>query len=85
MPPKPDEPIAPPGGGDPGLPDMELFDRTLGAWRAVGALFSGAPVEIRDPARFVDPASGTILLRLTNERQDSIGFQLSVQLEGEMR
>ena len=84
-PPKADEPVVPPGGGGQGLPVIHLFDRTLGAWRAVDPLFAGAPVEIRDPARFVDPASGTILLRLTNERQDSIGFQLSLQLEGEMR
>jgi hypothetical protein len=81
--PAPDEPIAPPV--DAGLPSIEVFDRDVGAWRAVPDLASGRVVEIRDPARFVDPASGTVLLRLVNERQDAAGLQLAVQLEGEMR
>jgi hypothetical protein len=66
-----------------GLPRFELFDRGAGAWREV-ALVAGKIVEIRAPGRFVDPASGTILLRLTNDRQDAVGFQLAIQLEGEM-
>lgn len=81
--PAPDEPIAPPF--DPGLPAIEVFDRDAGAWRAIPDLASGKIIEIRSPARFVDPASGTVLLRLVNERQDSVGLQLAVQLEGEMR
>jgi hypothetical protein len=81
--PVPDEPIVPPD--EVGLPAIELFDVDAGAWRRIPDLASGAVVEIRDPARFVDAASGTVLLRLTNERQDGVGLQLSVQLEGEMR
>ena len=76
---------APAPGGDLGLPAIELFDREAGTWKTVLDVVSGAVVEIRDPGRFVDPASGTILLRLTNERQDAFGLQLAVQLEGEMR
>jgi hypothetical protein len=82
--PAPDEPIAPPPV-DPGLPSIEIFDLDAGAWRAVPDVVSGKVVELRDPARFVDPASGTVLLRLTNERQEPVGLQLAVQLEGEMR
>ena len=82
--PAPDEPIAPPGG-EAGLPTIELFDIEAGAWRLVPDLASGKVVEIRDPARFVDAGSGTVLLRLTNEREEVIGLQLAVQLEGEMR
>jgi hypothetical protein len=81
----PDQPAPPPDQVDPNLPGIELFDRSGGAWRPVRDVVSGTTIEIRDPARFVDPASGTVLLRLTNERQDTIGFQLAVQLEGEMR
>jgi hypothetical protein len=79
----PDAPA--PVAGDPNLPILELFDREAGAWRRVDGLVSGRVTEIRDPARFVDAASGTVLVRLTNERQDAIGFQLAVQLEGVMR
>ncbi len=81
------DPVAPvpAPGGDLGLPAIELFDREAGTWKTVPDVVSGAVVEIRDPGRFVDPASGTVLLRLTNERQDAFGLQLAVQLEGEMR
>ncbi len=81
--PAPDEPIAPPD--EAGLPTIELFDVEAGAWRLVPDLASGSVVEIRDPARFVDTASGTVLLRLANEGQDGVGLQLAVQLEGEIR
>lgn len=81
--PAPDEPIAPPAAPD--LPTIELFDRDAGAWRAVPDVASGRIVEVRDPIRFVDPASGTVLVRLVNDRQEAVGLQLAIQLEGEMR
>jgi hypothetical protein len=80
----PANPAPPPGAGDPNLPRLELFDRDAGAWREVPGLASGKVLEIRAPGRFVDPASGTILVRLSNDRQDAINLQLSVQLEGTM-
>jgi hypothetical protein len=67
------------------LPRLELFDRDAGAWREVRDLVSGTVVEIRQPGRFVDPASGTVLVRLTNDRQEAVGLQLALQLEGEIR
>ena len=73
------EPIA------PTLPTIELLDRPTGTWRTVDGLVSGRAVDIADPARFVDAASGTILLRLSYDRPESIGFQLAIQLEGEIR
>jgi len=81
---KPVQPPTPPGAGDPNLPRLELFDRDAGAWREVADLVSGKVLEIRGPGRFVDPASGTILLRLSNDRQDAVSLQLAVQLEGTM-
>jgi hypothetical protein len=80
----PGKPVPAPAAGDQNLPRLELFDRDAGAWREVPGLVSGRVVEIRGPARFVDPASGTILLRLSNDRQDAVNLQLSVQLEGTM-
>jgi hypothetical protein len=81
--PAPDEPIVPPD--EAGLPTIELFDIEAGAWRRIPDLASGIVVEIRDPARFVDAASGTVLVRLANDRQDAVGLQLAVQLEGDVR
>jgi hypothetical protein len=84
VPTKPDEPVPAPIGGDPNVPGIELFDRAAGAWRPVEGLVSGGSVEIKNPAHFVDPSSGTVLVRLTNDRQDAVSFQLALQLEGEM-
>ena len=67
------------------LPRLELFDRDAAGWREVRDLVSGVVVEIRQPGRFVDPASGTVLVRLTNEGQEAVGLQLALQLEGEIR
>lgn len=74
----------PPVAGDASLPRLELFDRDAGAWREVLGLASGKALEIRGPGRFVDPASGTILVRLVNDRVDAVNLQLAVQLEGTM-
>jgi len=82
----PAEPVKPiPGAGDASLPRLELFDREARAWREVPGLASGTILEIRGPGRFVDPAAGTILVRLSNERQDAVNLQLSIQLEGTVR
>jgi hypothetical protein len=78
---QPPKPILPPEAT--GLPRFELFDREAGAWREV-TLANGKTVDVRGPARFVDPASGTILVRISNDRQDAVGLQLALQLEGRM-
>ncbi len=81
----PDEPVKPAIPPDAAkLPRLELFDRDAGAWREVLDLRPGNVLEIRGPGRFVDPASGTILVRLSNDRQDAVSLQLIVQLEGTM-
>ena len=68
-----------------GLPAVEVWDLQAGAWRHVPNPTPGVPFSLRDPARYVDPGSGTLLLRFTNDRQDGIGFQLAVQIEGTVR
>ncbi len=78
------QPAPLPVAGEAGLPRLELFDRDAGAWREVPGLASGRVLEISSPGRFVDPASGTILLRLSNDRQDAVSLQLAVQLEGKI-
>jgi hypothetical protein len=80
---EPTKPAVPPDAA--GLPRLELFDRDAGAWREVPGLASGKVLEVQGPGRFVDPASGTILVRLSNDRQDAVSLQLAVQLEGTMK
>jgi hypothetical protein len=78
---EPPKPILPPEAM--GLPRFELLDREAGAWREI-TLVNGKIVDVRGPARFVDPASGTVLVRLTSDRADAVGLQLALQLEGRM-
>jgi hypothetical protein len=68
-----------------GLPVVEVWDLQAGAWRRVPDPTPGVPFSLRDPGRFVDPGSGTLLLRFTNDGQDGKGFQLAVQIEGTVR
>jgi hypothetical protein len=46
---------------------------------------SGQTYELADPAKYVDPSTGTIQVRFVNDRQDSVGLTFSVSLEGTIR
>jgi hypothetical protein len=77
-------PVVPPPDWS-GLPAVEVLDVDSGTWRRLPDPISGTAISIRNPARFVDPASGTLQLRFVNDRADGVGFQLAVQLEGVVR
>jgi hypothetical protein len=64
------------------IPIVELFDRATGQWMRFPHITAGSAMEIADPQRWVDPASGTVLVRVRSDRPDGVGFQLQVQLEG---
>lgn len=70
-----------------GVPELELFDRSGdGRWVRLPALAQGAAYAIEEPARFVDPATGQVLVRFVNEQQDSgVGFQFAVAMRGVVR
>ena len=86
------DPIASPSPSDPGgsggnfdgAPNIELFDRTTGGWVRLPHI-SGQAVAVNEPARYVDPTTGTVLVRLSNERADGVGFQFFVRIEGNVR
>jgi hypothetical protein len=85
------DPIGSPAPGDPGpgqafdgAPDIELFDRTTGSWVRLPHI-SGQAVAVNEPARYVDPTTGTVLVRLSNSRADGVGFQFFVRIEGNVR
>ena len=43
----------------------------------------GSAYSIQDPERYVDPASGQVLIRFVNEmRENSVGFQFQVAISG---
>src|SRR5262245_7732470 len=72
-----------PNGFD-GLPDTEVLDRTTGTWMRLPHLNGGATYGLKDPAKYVDPSTGTIQLRFVNNRQDAVGMSFNVVLQGEV-
>ncbi len=92
---KPVEPLAeiPVACGEPGgaacaaapfdgLPEVELYDLTNATWKRLPHLEGGTRYAIKDPARYVDPATGTALFRFVNDRNDGTSFALDVAISG---
>ena len=78
------EPSSDPNAAFDGLPETEVLDRTTGDWLRLPHLNGGTTYELKDPARYVDPATGTIQIRFVNDRVDSVGMSFSVALEGKV-
>jgi hypothetical protein len=66
-----------------GLAEVELFDIDTGAWTRLPHFQAGAQYAIDSPARYVDPTSGTVLVRFVNEVGDS-GFSVDVSITGDV-
>jgi hypothetical protein len=71
--------------GFDGLPEVELFDLTQSAWVRLPHLESGSRFAVAEPARYVDPASGQVLVRFVNDRNESVSFSLDVAITGNLR
>jgi len=67
-----------------GLPETEVLDRTTGEWLRLPHLNGGNVYELKEPTRYVDPATGTIQIRFVNDRVDSVGISFNVALEGKV-
>jgi hypothetical protein len=87
--PAPDEPPCDPNTEDcfgrQGLPDVAVRDQTDGSWRALPRLSANTLYELADPARYLDPATGTLLVRFANDRQEGATFTFQVRIEGQIR
>lgn len=68
-----------------GLPEVEVFDVAGQAWKRLPHLSPGPRYSLADPARYVDPSSGTLLVRYVNDRQDNVGFSVDVSITGTVR
>lgn len=66
------------------LPEVEVFDRTgEGAWRRLPRLDAEASYTLSDPARYVDPTTGQVLVRFVNDNPESgAGFTFQLALVG---
>jgi hypothetical protein len=84
-------PSVPPACPDPptdacrafdGMPDIELFDLQSRTWRRLPHLAQSQRVSVAEPARFVDAASGTVLVRYVNDHQEPVAAAPDVTITG---
>ncbi len=68
-----------------GIPETELFDLTTSTWVRLPHLTPGPRYSIAEPARYVDPTSGTVLIRFVNDQSDGVGFSATVAIRGTVR
>ena len=45
---------------------------------------SGLRYAIDEPAHYVDPTTGTVLVRFINDASDSVGFSLDLSITGDI-
>ena len=66
------------------MPEIEVFDRTGdGAWLRLPRLTADAGYTLANPSRYVDPATGQMLIRFINESPElTTGFGFNLALEG---
>jgi len=66
-----------------GIPEIDVFDVRAGAWVRLPHVGQGGSYKLKDPARFVDPATGAVLFRFVNDSADQgVGFQFQVAISG---
>ncbi|MEO7664158.1 MAG: hypothetical protein ABIV26_03465 [Candidatus Limnocylindrales bacterium] len=67
-----------------GIPELEIFDRTgSGSWIRFPHPGQGSAYSIEHPERYIDPATGQVLVRFINDSQDSgVGFQFQLSISG---
>lgn len=67
-----------------GLAEVEVFDIEAGAWMRLPHLRNGTRYAVESPARYVDPTSGTVLVRFVNEVNDGVGFAVDLSISGDV-
>ncbi len=67
-----------------GLAELEVFDLEAATWRRFPHLGQGARFAIAEPARYVDSATGTVLIRLVNDSNETVGFSLDLSITGDV-
>jgi hypothetical protein len=68
-----------------GLPEVDLLDRVTDGWVRLPRLGQGKVYEVNEPDRYVDPATGSVLIRFTADRPEGATFSVQVRIEGEVQ
>jgi hypothetical protein len=82
--PNPPTPECAPAIAD-GLPEVEVYDVKNQAWRRLPHLSPGPRYALADPTNYVEPTTGTVLIRYVNDRSDGVGFSVDVSITGTVR
>jgi hypothetical protein len=68
-----------------GLPEVELYDLTTSTWRRLPHLQNSTRYAVEEPAHYVDPATGSVLIRFVNDNSDGVGFGLDLSITGDVK
>jgi hypothetical protein len=71
--------------GFDGLPEVELFDLVTGDWVRLPHLAGGARYAIAEPTRYIDPTSGSVVVRFVSDRSEGVGFSFDLSMTGNVR
>jgi len=65
-----------------GMPEVEVFDVAASEWRRLPHLTQGQRYSLASPTSYIEPSTGTLLVRFVNDNVDSVSFNLGVELSG---
>jgi hypothetical protein len=83
--PNPPTPDCGPAAQDGLAAEVELFDNTTQAWKRLPHLASGTRYSVEEPARYVDPTSGSVVVRFVSDRSDGTGFNVDLSITGNVQ
>ena len=66
-------------------PQLLNLDLTESIWKRLPHLGGGARYAVAEPERYVDPTTGTVLIRFVNDRNDGVGFSFDMSITGDLK
>ena len=54
-------------------------------WIRLPHFENGTRYAVADPGRYVDPASGSVIVRFVNDRSDQVGFGVDISITGDVQ
>jgi hypothetical protein len=67
------------------VPEVELFEIATQTWVRLPRFESSVGYSVADPGRYVDPASGSVIVRFVNDKSDQIGFGVDISITGNVQ
>jgi hypothetical protein len=67
------------------VPEVELFEIATQTWVRLPRFESSVGYSVADPGRYVDPASGSVIVRFVNDKSDQVGFGVDISITGKVQ